>query len=95
MFVFIPLLKKLTIQQRPGVTTFRFWQEGPGYDRNLTEPGTILASIDYIHANPVRRGLCVRGIDWRWSSARRYLSPKSAIDLLLSTIEVLGHEILR
>jgi putative transposase len=31
-----PLLEKLTIRQRPGVTTFRYWQEGPGYDRNLT-----------------------------------------------------------
>src|SRR5437773_7330719 len=25
-----PLLDKLTIRQRPGVTTFRYWQEGPG-----------------------------------------------------------------
>ena len=25
-----PLLDRLTIRQRPGVTTFRYWQEGPG-----------------------------------------------------------------
>jgi putative transposase len=30
------LLNRLTIRQRPGITTFRYWQEGPGYDRNLT-----------------------------------------------------------
>ena len=30
-----PLLQKLTVRQRPGVMTFRFWQEGGGYDRNL------------------------------------------------------------
>ena len=57
------LLVRLTIRQRPGVMTFRFWQEGPGYDRNLTEPRTILTAIDYVHENPVRRGLVVRAID--------------------------------
>ena len=68
----LQLLKKLTIQQRPNVTTFRFWQEGPGYDRNLTESSTILTAIDYVHNNPVRRGLCTRAIDWKWSSAQWY-----------------------
>lgn len=67
-----PLLKTLTIRQRPGVMTFRFWQEGPGYDRNLTKPETILAIINYIHNNPVRRGLCQRAEEWRWSSAQHY-----------------------
>jgi hypothetical protein len=28
--------------------------------------------IDYIHPNPVRRGLCERPEDWSWSSARSY-----------------------
>jgi len=67
-----PLLERLTIRQRPGVTTFRYWQEGPGYDRNLTEVATVLSSIDHIHANPVRRGLVQAAIDWRWSSVRHY-----------------------
>ena len=49
------LLEKLTIAQRPGVTTFRFWQEGPGYDRNLTTSKATLAAIDYLYENPVRR----------------------------------------
>src|SRR5262245_27181168 len=31
------LLKELTIRTRPDTETFRFWQEGGGYDRNLTE----------------------------------------------------------
>ena len=66
------LLDRLTIRQRPGVRTFRFWQEGPGYDRNLTKPSTVLSAIDYLHENPVRRGLVVRAIDWKWSSARYY-----------------------
>ncbi|GAB4140540.1 MAG: transposase [Planctomycetaceae bacterium] len=75
-----PLLEELTIQQRPGVTSFRFWQEGPGYDRNIIEPGTIEASIDYIHNNPVKRGLCQRAVDWKWSSARHVLFSDSPED---------------
>jgi len=67
-----PLLCRLTIQQRPGVKAFRYWQEGPGYDRNLDRPETVLDAIDYIHRNPQRRGLVARAIDWHWSSARWY-----------------------
>jgi putative transposase len=67
------LLAKLTFRERPSKICFRFWQEGPGYDRNLTSPAAVEASIAYIHNNPVRRGLCERAIDWKWSSARWYL----------------------
>jgi putative transposase len=69
-----PMLDRLMVRQRPGVMTFRFWQEGPGYDRNLIEPKSIVAAIEYIHANPVRRGLCGRAVDWPWSSAARLLT---------------------
>ena len=68
-----PLLKKLTVRVRPGKTCFRYWQEGPGFDRNLFTPSAILAAIDYFHNNPVERGLCQRAVDWKWSSARYYL----------------------
>ena len=64
------LLKQLMIRQRPGVETFRYWQKVPGYDRNLDRAQTVLTAIDYIHRNPVRRGLVERSIDWQWSSAR-------------------------
>ena len=36
-----PLLKRLTVRERPGKTCFRFWQEGPGFDRN----GRVLPTI--------------------------------------------------
>ena len=68
-----PLLKRLTVRERPGKESFRFWQEGPGFDRNLSDPKDIQCWIDYIHNNPVRRGLCYRAVDWKWSSARYYL----------------------
>jgi REP-associated tyrosine transposase len=89
-----PLLKKLTIRQRPGVMTFRYWQEGPGYDRNLYEPKSVIAAIDYIHLNPVRRGLCAQPIDWRWSSALRFYDPSRPLDPMLPTIHPLPAEFL-
>ncbi|MGE3818636.1 MAG: transposase [Isosphaeraceae bacterium] len=49
-----------------------FWLPGGGYDRNVHEPGTLQAMIDYVHLNPVRRGLVERPADWRWSSAAWY-----------------------
>jgi putative transposase len=67
------LIDRLSVEERPEKTCFRFWQEGPGYDRNLTTPSVIEAAIDYIHMNPVRRGLVKRALDWRWSSASWYL----------------------
>lgn len=67
------LLDRLTVQERPGKSCFRSWQEGPGYDRNLTTPAVIEAVIEYIHMNPVRRGLVQRATDWKWSSASWYL----------------------
>jgi hypothetical protein len=67
------LLERLLVHQRPGVKTFRYWQEGPDYDRNFTMPSTVLAAIDYLHHNPVRREFVPRAVDWKWSSARYYL----------------------
>ncbi len=71
-------LGKLTIRERPSKTTFRFWQEGSGYDRNIESSQVLLASLEYIHANPVRRGLCDRADQWRWSSWHHYHNPGHA-----------------
>ena len=67
------LLTKLTVSERPGKTCFRYWQEGPGFDRNLFSSDAIALSLEYIHNNPVSRGLCGSAVDWEWSSARYYL----------------------
>jgi len=67
------LLQRLTVRERPGKHCFRFWQEGPGFDRNIFSVDALSASIDYIHYNPVARKLCERATEWPWSSARYYL----------------------
>ncbi len=51
-----------------------FWQSGGGYDRNVVEPGTLMKMTDYIHMNPVRRGLAEKPQEWWWSSAAWYLN---------------------
>ncbi len=66
------LLQQLTVRQRPGVSVFRYWQEGPGYDRNLQSVRAVVSAIEYVHLNPVRRGLVELPVDWEWSSARWY-----------------------
>jgi putative transposase len=62
---------------RAGRTERLFWQSGGGYDRNLVEPRTLAAVIDYLHRNPVRRGLVSRAEDWRWSSAGWFAGAES------------------
>jgi putative transposase len=47
----------------------RFWQTGGGFDRNVLEPRAVLAMIEYIHGNPVRRKLVNLAEEWKWSSA--------------------------
>ena len=64
-------LSRITVREGARVR-HRFWQPGGGYDRNITSIEALRAMIDYIHANPVRRGLVARPEEWEWSSARWY-----------------------
>ena len=59
-------------QIRAGADEYRFWQKGGGYDRNMFTEPAVLSSIDYIHRNPVRRGLVKAGTAYPWSSASAY-----------------------
>ena len=46
-----------------------FWQPGRGHDRNIISGRTLQQMIEYVHLNPVRRGLVERISEWKWSSA--------------------------
>ncbi len=63
-----PVLKRLVDAQG----RVRFWQRGGGYDRYIVSDEELFEKIDYIHENPVRRGLVDRAVDWLWSSAAWY-----------------------
>jgi len=87
-----PLLQQLTIRQRPGKSTFRFWQEGPGYDRNIRTEKVLRSVIDYIHMNPVRSGLVECATDYKWSSARWYASDGQEIGPTLPKLSAVPSE---
>jgi putative transposase len=52
-------------KQRP------FWQ-ARYYDFNVFTETKRVEKLDYIHWNPLRRGLVDKPEDWRWSSCRYY-----------------------
>ncbi|MCK4485937.1 MAG: transposase [Desulfobacterales bacterium] len=74
-------LENLTVQ-RGSRKAFRFWQTGPGYDRNIHSKKELFEKITYIHNNPVRRGLVSTPEEWKWSSARWY-SGKRNVELAI------------
>ena len=61
-------LQKMLDLQPSGEKSFRFWQRGGGYDRNIFSADEAHEKIQYIHANPVRAGLVESPDKWKWSS---------------------------
>lgn len=77
----IKYIQEQAPQWLPKVTRMRgkkmerlFWQSGGGYDRSVIAPGTLMEIVDYIHMNPVRRGLVEKPGQWKWSSATWYVN---------------------
>ncbi len=67
-------LARLEDAQPNGKRCYRFWLRGGGYDRNLRSAADVHEKIEYIHNNPVRRGLVTRPEEWPWSSCRAWQS---------------------
>jgi len=84
-----PLLRRFTILEHPGKRYFRYWQEGGGCDRNLTEGKAWDAAIESICMNPVRRGLVTRRELWRWSRARFSLDRTRPLDEAFPRLQLL------
>jgi putative transposase len=70
-------LPRLRVEWPSGRVEHHFWQQGGGYDRNMWQPKALWASVDYIHMNPVRKGLVAQPTDWYWSSARWYAGERN------------------
>jgi putative transposase len=68
--VAVQMLKQ-TVSRRLGVKDESFWTPRY-YDFNVWSSKKISEKLEYMHFNPVKRGLAYEGIDWRWSSARFY-----------------------
>jgi putative transposase len=54
-----------------GVGAKPFWKTR-AYDFNVTTEKTLHSKLEYIHSNPITRGLVERADQWIWSSYRYY-----------------------
>ena len=54
----------------------RFWQKGGGFDRLVRDEAEFRREVQYIHQNPVERGLVDRAEQWKWSSVRWWMGAR-------------------
>jgi putative transposase len=69
--VVLQKLKQMVSSKLNESTTSPFWQPRY-YDFNVYREQKLLEKLDYMHRNPVERGLVTGPEDWKWSSARHY-----------------------
>ncbi len=87
-------LPRLTVQNK-NRTYRRFWQAGPGQDRNIHTAEAAHKVVEYIHQNPVTRGLVARAELWPWSSAAEFAGSGNVllhVDRTLPTLVVIPSE---
>jgi putative transposase len=66
-------LRSLKLSMATRTMRWPFWQ--PQYhDFSVFTDVKRIEKLDYMHANPVKRGLVHRPEEWRWSSCRYYLT---------------------
>jgi REP element-mobilizing transposase RayT len=59
---------------------FQFWQEGSHAELVFSED-MMREKLDYIRANPVKRGYVDKAEHWRYSSARNYAGETGLIEV--------------
>jgi len=68
---FLQILKQLTSRELKSPNQKQFWQHRY-YDFNVSSPEKFTEKLQYIHRNPVTRGLVTKPEDYRWSSFNHY-----------------------
>ncbi len=71
--VAIQMLKQIVGKKLSAADRSPFWQRRY-YDRNIHRHDEFVNALNYIHYNPVKRGLVKEPDDWRWSSCRHHLT---------------------
>ncbi len=68
------LLNQLAFYKKPGKTEsiHQVWQEGM-HPQLIKDQAMFNQKVEYIHYNPIKRGLVDESIHWRYSSARNYI----------------------
>jgi putative transposase len=69
---------KQGISRRLIANAEHFWQKRY-YDFNIRNHKQFIEKLQYIHRNPVKRGLCERPEDWPWSSFLHYATGHECI----------------
>ena len=78
-----PILSRITDPQGK----VHFWQKGGGYDRNIVSDDEFHEKLNYIHNNPVTRGLAHHPTDWAWSSAQWYAGCRDKTVLPIASLD--------
>ncbi len=68
---FLQIFKQLSARQLKSPDQKQFWQRRY-YDFNVFTTDKYVEKVQYIHRNPVTRGLVSRPEDYRWSSFNHY-----------------------
>ena len=61
-------------------STYQFWQEG-NHPKQIQDIEMYNQKVEYIHYNPVRRGLVSNEEDWIYSSAKNFLGLESVFQV--------------
>ncbi len=69
----IQMLKQNVARElrRPGIR--HFWTKRY-FDFNVLRSAAMMGKLEYIHLNPVKRGLATEPAQWKWSSFQTYSS---------------------
>jgi putative transposase len=70
-----------------GNTEYKVWQDA-FHPKGIFSENGLRQKIDYIHQNPVRKGLVDEATDWKYSSARNYTDNSKEIILEIDELEV-------
>jgi putative transposase len=68
---FLQIFKQLTSRELKSASQKQFWQRRY-YDFNVHSSEKLTEKIQYIHRNPVNRGLVSKPEDYLWSSFKHY-----------------------
>ena len=60
--------------------TYQIWQEGI-QPKLMQTDAMMIAKIQYIHENPVKRGYVDESVHWRYSSARDYEGMEGLVEI--------------
>jgi len=60
---------------------YQLWQEG-NHPQQIQSDEMMRQKLEYMHANPVRRGYVDDPVHWRYSSARNYAGAKGLIEVI-------------